>query len=546
MTWPTPLAVDGPTITAGARRVARAWAATGAAVASALLAGGLFAASCPPNGWSLAAWAVPGLLLVGARGVTLPVAFACGVTYAVAIGSLITSWAPAAAIDYFALSPLVARAFILGVHAVNPGIPCGLLVVAYVAASRVLRIEQRALAGAALWVASEWLRTWSLGWELLAHSQYRTLDLIQVADLGGAYALSFVMACSSIAVAELARAGWRQGLAPRRAAAVLALPVALLLATLAYGAVALARYGSPPAAPAAGDGQRIVGVVQGNVPNSFRWRRAFFGRVLGTYAELSAGIAGARPDLIVWPENAVSFYVNQESLLRAQIAALAAPAREGLLIGAPRRGDGPWAYNSAYLFHQDGALAGIYDKRVLLPFGEYDPLAPAPDPSAADEIRYAAGDSAEPLRAGGLELGVMICFEVLYPGLARELVRHGAQLLVNLSNDAWMDSGDGAAPAQHLSMAIFRAVETRRYLVRAASSGASAFVAPTGAIASALPNAFAGTLVGRVELRQGESVYVRWGDAWIAAALLVLGIDLARERRRRRAARPAAQAKGGV
>src|SRR5262249_26197371 len=149
------------------------------------------------------------------------------------------------------------------------------------------------------------------------------------------------------------------------------------------------------------------------------------------------------------------------------------------------------AHNSAYLLSPDGAIAATYDKQRLVPLAEYMPfrnVVPGAEPDA-----YAPGEPADPLRSATLRLGTVICYEALFPHLVRDLVRRGAELLVNISNDSWMDAGDGGAPQQHFSMVIFRAVETRRYVVRASASGVSGFISPFGAPFSTLARGTSGT-----------------------------------------------------
>src|SRR5437660_6307120 len=205
-------------------------------------------------------------------------------------------------------------------------------------------------------------------WELLGHTQFRHLTIVQIADLGGVYAVSFVMALASVAGAELLREGRATGRArPWRAR--LALPAAVLLATCAYGAYARRLYAASPE----GDAGRTVAVVQGNIPNAFRWKQAFFERMLATYAGLSGAARGERPDVIVWPENAANFYLNREPLLLAELAPTAALAREGLVVGGPRLTDGGEARNAAYLIGPSGTIIGTYDKQHLVPLAEYDP-----------------------------------------------------------------------------------------------------------------------------------------------------------------------------
>jgi len=474
-------------------------------------AGGLFALACPPYDYWTLAWAVPGLLLVPALQARPYQRYLCGVVYAVTIGSLITSWAPHAASAYFEYRPWLSRLFILGVHVTNPGIPCGLMVLLYATATRRGTPVTRAFIGAVLWVASEWLRTWSLGWELLGHSQHANLRFIQIAELGGQYAVSFVMAWCSLTLAEMMARP-----APRRRAWALA-PLAAVAASLLFGTQRLASYERSERA-ASGAPTQTVAVIQGSIPNQFRWKRAFFGRAIATYASLTHAVEDRKPHLIVWPENAVSFFLNRETMLRGQLAPVAAAASGGLLIGAPRRGEGWDAFNSAYLLSPDGVTSAVYDKRRLLPFGEYDPLPW--HRQAPTEPTYVAGDGARLLETAALHIGPLICFEVLYPGLVRDLVEQGADVLVNISNDSWMDPGDGRAPRQHFSMAIFRAVETRRYLVRASSSGVSGFVSPVGQIFSTIATGETGARLGAVRPATERTLYVRWGDAWIVVALL--------------------------
>jgi apolipoprotein N-acyltransferase len=492
----------------------------------------LYTFACPPYGWSAAAWLVPGLLLAPTRRLPPLRGALCGVIFGMVFGGGMSSWALDASLEYFALNRLVAGAFVLGVWFLNGGLPFGILVATYGVAVRRLGAGARAPLGAWLWVGSEVLRTTlftGMPWELLGHTQFRNLGLVQVADLGGVYAISFVIALASIAGAEGAGEAWGQRTRVRRILLRrLALPAALLAATLAYGVHSRSLY----AAPASGD-TRSVAIVQGNVPNAFRWKRAFFERQLGTYAELTREIGGAAPDLIVWPENAVNFYLEQEPMLHAHLRGVAAQAREGLVLGGPRLAGSGRAHNSAYLLGPDGTVRGTYDKRRLVPFAEYNPLRTLTRGAAADEVdTYVPGTSARLLETASLRLGTVICYEAVFPHLVRDLVGRGAELLVNLSNDTWMDGEDGAASAQHFSMAIFRAIENRRYLVRASSSGVSGFVSPYGDTYGMVPRQTADAAVARVVPLRGVTPYGRLGDSWVAVAGVMALATLAGARRR--------------
>jgi apolipoprotein N-acyltransferase len=194
------------------------------------------------------------------------------------------------------------------------------------------------------------------------------------------------------------------------------------------------------------------------------------------------------------------------------------------LLGAPRRGSGNHAYNSVYLLGRDGEIQGLYDKQLLVPFGEYDPFASLGRIPGAEDVTYAAGRAAAPLGTESLKVGTLICYEILFPSLVNDLVRQGADVLVNVSNDSWMDAGDGAAPEQHFSMATFRAVETRRYLVRASSGGTSGFVDPYGRRYAEIAAGTAGGHVAAIRRQTELTPYVRFGDAWIPALALILAL----------------------
>jgi apolipoprotein N-acyltransferase len=301
----------------------------------------------------------------------------------------------------------------------------------------------------------------------------------------------------------------------------MAVPALTLAAVLVYGALSAGRWDRPVNDAEA----RTVAVVQGNVPNSFRWQRAHFERALATYVDLTMR-APRGLDLIVWPENAVNFYYEREPALRAPLASVAGLARGGLVFGGPRAAGPRAAYNSAYLIDASGRLAGVYDKRRLVPFAEYNPLHPSGGATSGSDPVYLPGNTAGLLQAANARLGLSICYEALFSGLVRSAVQEGANLLVNVSNDSWLDDGDGIAPRQHFSMAVVRAVETRRYLVRAAASGISGFVTPYGRPYATLAPGIADLSVARVEPNDGLTMYVRFGDAWLGLGGLLVALTV--------------------
>lgn len=514
--WPR--AGAGGAVVAAARALRPA-----AGVVASLL---LYAIACPPHEWSLAAWVAPGLLLAVTRATSPGRALLCGLLFGGLFGIAITGWTYHATLAYFGSDRVRASAFVLVMWLVYAGIPYGLLIAAYGVVARRLAPVWLPPVGAWLWVGSEWLRSTmltGLPWELLGDTQFRNLVVIQIAELGGVYAVSFVVALVSIGAAEALRQ-IALGRTPAVAARVVALPAAVLAATFAYGAWTAAAWAPVPDAA----GARTIAVVQARIPTEFRWKRAFFNRTLAAYGMLTREAGQAPLDLIVWPENAANFYLSDEPMLTAQLGTVAAGATEGLIVGGPRLGADGLARNAAYLVTGEGTVRDAYDKHRLVPFAEYDPFRAVRPSDGGDPDTYVAGADVRPIAGRTMSLGTMICYEALFPHLVRELVRDGADVLVNISNDAWLDPGDGSASRQHFSHVVFRAIENRRYMVRASDSGVSGFVAPSGAIYSVVADGTEGAAVGQVVPLHGTTPYGRFGDAWIALGGLAAAVVVRR------------------
>ena len=173
---------------------------------------------------------------------------------------------------------------------------------------------------------------------------------------------------------------------------------------------------------------------------------------------------------------------------------------------------------------------GQYDKIRLVPFGEYVPLRRVlffaeKLVRAVGEFEFGTNDS--PL-GGTLKYGPAICYEIVYPQITRRQVRHGAEVLVTITNDAWYDGT--AAPAQHLWQARLRAIEDDRYLLRSGTTGISAFIDPTGRILQSIPMGKAGIIYARFQSRRTTTPYVRFGDwfAWASVVVVLIGLIYAR------------------
>jgi len=377
---------------------------------------------------------------------------------------------------------------------------------------------------ASLWVLLDWsfpkVFPWSVGNLLGPDPRLR-----QGAALGGVYGLALLVMLVNALLAEGAR-GRRPPLQRMRAIGAAVGLVALAWACGTWCAL-------PPGSPADRAGVRIA-ILQGGMPSADGDVRAGAERALATYAALSRGAAPAA-DLLVWPENALRVYLRDNDVFATRLAALAADTRRPLLLGAlDRTVSGAGERNAAYLFTPTAVTrrAAVYHKAALLPFGEYVPGA-----AWWSGLRrwrttgdFVAGAPPVPLDVdlgtAPVRLAPSICFEAIRGGAFNRLVRRGAALLVNLTDDGWFASEKAAA--QHLELTRLRAVETGRWLVRASNSGISAFVDPAGRIVATLPLGAVGALVRRVDAVHVITPYVRWGDWVVPLCALLAGIGLVR------------------
>jgi len=431
----------------------------------------------------------------------------------IASGICVTPWLVEAARDFFGAGPLAALVAGVAATQVFGAAPIALFGWAAARLSRLPRVGVRVLATAAAWSATELARTALLTgnpWDLLGHALYGAPQFIQVADLGGVPAVSFVLATTGAALAEQWGPRARRD---RRGAALMG--VLVFAADLGYGAWRLATVTD--------GGTRLrVALVQGNLPNAWRNDPTRVDAGLRVHIDLTRAAMADRPDLIVWPENAVGVLLGVNERLRAAVVGVLRGGTAPLVFGGPRaepRGPGDVAFfNSAQVIAADGTALGAYDKRHLVPFAEYQPFG-------ADRPGDYTPGTASGVIATPTPVGLLICFEAIYPALARDLVRDGATVLVNLSNDAWF--ARASTREQHFAAAVFRAVELRRPLVRVANAGVTAVVDAAGRVRGRFPVDVAGAWTVEVAPSHVRTPYARWGDVfgWLAVvgALVALG-----------------------
>lgn len=328
-----------------------------------------------------------------------------------------------------------------------------------------------------IWAAIEWARLGTTGqlWNAIGYSQAYHPRLIQAASLGGVYAVGFLLVSTNAAIAFLL---------VRRSRGAIAISGTLLVFVSAVILVTDKKSSSQPYPVKPPDG--VVVAIQPNVPMDLIKSTEDLARLSARHFEMSEAALRSLPSdglprLLVWPESPMNFTYGTDSTLREKLKHFAKLHQTSILLNSQEVAPNDGLYNSALLVNQDGSLVSQYDKIRLLPFGEYVPL-PQWLPGAG-LIRGIVGDFTPgtnyPLMSvGSTRAGVFICIESAYPNIAREFANEGADVLINISNDGYL--GPTAVMRQHLSNAVFRAVENNRPVLRVTNTGITAFIHPNG------------------------------------------------------------------
>ena len=437
----------------------------------------------------------------------------------------------------------------------------------------------------AAWVSLEYLRSHllsGLGWNLLAYSQTPWHQLIQLADVTGVWGVSFLIVLVNASTAELIHViltSWQQATRNKRrrrsqkkqlaqTLGHLGIAVGIVLISFCYGAWRLQHLELDPPVR--------IAVVQGNIPQAEKWDEQYINKIRQRYTQLTEQAARTAPDLIVWPETSVPGYFGVDEVLTQWVSGLAQTAGRPLLVGAPILAiDHARAalHNSAVLVDAQGTIQQQHDKLHLVPFGEFIPferaapwlrkvLPPIGDFVPGQEYtvfhlgsglraegsgksgsgfrvvgswRTSSAQSPEPTtpsrssseprtQSPELAFSVLVCFEDVFPELARRFVREGARLLLVITNDAWF--GPTAAAYQHTQASTFRAIELRVPVARAANTGWSGCIDATGAWTGSVRDTqgkelfVEGTHTCDLAIGPVSTLYLKWGD-WFAFLCLV-------------------------
>ena len=366
--------------------------------------------------------------------------------------------------------------------------------------------------------------------------------VVQAADLVGAYGLGGLWLLTALfclfSLPLVPQAAARRAFRPR----LLATGLALAAVLLAYGAWRLDAH--PFRAEPSGPESMAVLFVEGNVDQNRKWLPAFQRQTVDLYLALTRAGLAARPaadrdakPLIIWPETALPFFFETKPALAALVRDMALEAHSPLLFGAPgvERRPGqtePAIFNRAFLLGPDGATIGHYDKEHLVPFGEYLPnwLNWGFLEALLQGVGiYETGTAVAPLRYENLALGMLICYEGIFPWLAQARVADGANILVDISNDGWFENTPAAR--QHLYLTVLRALEQNRWILRGTNTGISVVVDPRGRLTARGGQFRAESLWARAGLSTTPSLYHRLAP-WLlpTAALFCLALLVRRPR----------------
>jgi apolipoprotein N-acyltransferase len=380
-----------------------------------------------------------------------------------------------------------------------------------------------------IWVSLESARYLVTGmvWNALGYSQAFHPLLIQSARWGGVYTVSFLLVLANSAIALLV-------MRSRKLALALIVATALVVLAASYGA-----HRFPPIKDRTQNSSVVAIAIQPNVPMEFSDEAKEMKSLLDRHLSLSSaasrdleqdvafeGSAAALPRLVIWPESPMNFSYSRDSQLRDVVATLARTNHTSVLLNslepAPRDG----SHNSAILVNQEGRIVAQYDKIRLMPFGEYVPLPHwLPGASSVRGIvgDFTPGSSYTLMPLGDLRAGVFICIEAAHPAIARRFTKDGADVLINISNDGYL--GPTPVMRQHLSNAIFRAVENDRPLIRVTNSGTSAYIDSKGSVWDATSGFTQAVRTWTVRKEKAATTfYTRHGDIFVyACALISLG-----------------------
>jgi apolipoprotein N-acyltransferase len=304
--------------------------------------------------------------------------------------------------------------------------------------------------------------------------------------------------------------------------------VIILIATIGYGHWRIGQNRS---------GSLItMSIVQGNIEQDKKWEPAFQNEVMDIYFNLSRNVTNLSPDIIVWPETSVPFYFRNDVENTRKMTFFQKGLSSHLLFGSvlikSQEDDRTLLTNSAVLLDKQGKSIYRYDKIHLVPFGEYVPLRKFlffMDKLVSGIGDYVSGDEYTVAETDYGRFATLICYEIVFPGLVRKFYSNGGDFIITITNDAWF--GNTAGPYQHFTMAVFRAIENRKPVIRSANTGISGFIDSNGQVISSTSLFKRVSLTEKIKSDGTLTFYTKYGDlfsylCFVITIILFLNIKL--------------------
>lgn len=356
-----------------------------------------------------------------------------------------------------------------------------------------------------IWVILEYLKAHLLTgipWLLIGYSLWKIPLLIQISSFTGIYGLSFIILYLNTSIALSLKS---------RRLSYLVSGIILWIAVIIYGIYSMPN-------DTLKDGLKIS-ILQGNISQYKKWNWYYENEILKTYKSLHLIAEGYKPDLIIWPETALPFELSEDNKGISLYMKKIIKPEIYELVGS-NESSGENYYNSAYIVSPEGVISEPYRKINLVPFGEYVPLQELISPiiDVINEIGgFNAGTRYKLLNVKGFNIGIGICFESAFPEHSRKFFKKGADIFINMTNDGYF--WDTAGPYQHFIHSIFRAVENRCYVIRAANTGISAIIAPSGRVVKKTNLLERVVLNGKVERNNTKTFYTKYGDVFVGSCM---------------------------
>ncbi|MFH1715490.1 MAG: apolipoprotein N-acyltransferase [Elusimicrobiota bacterium] len=366
------------------------------------------------------------------------------------------------------------------------------------------------------WAGLEVIRNYMITgfpWALLGYSQWNNLYMIQIAEYGGVYGISFMLVLFNYLLAGFIN---RENGRVRKYAAGMLI---IFLLTVSFGFIAMRR-------EIPKDNKIKFSIIQGNVDQYKKFDNDFKLFIMQRYKDLVLREESRNSDIILWPETSFPSVYPDSLYMSRWLSGVVIESGTKNIIGTLIKENNAY-YNGAVYFNSDGKEIGKYAKMHLVPFGEVFPFRNILGkifPVVYNLGGVTRGKKTSLFKINNALIGIGVCFEILFPDEVRNQVKNGANILCNISNDAWYL--DTSAPWQHLSYSVFRAIENRRMVVRSANTGVSAVIDEKGRIIKSLGLFKTGVLTADVYAMSGLTFYTQYGYIFIVIFLLTLIITL--------------------